>query len=79
MAFEGHICVRHIFGNNVWDSCCRLLFVFGLVCTVMCSLYVDHRRALEYICDVGGILYSEAYANNVKCMYISVPHCIGFI
>ena len=83
MAFDGLIYCWHIDSSNVESTCCRLLFC-GLVCTVMSSLYVDHKsNAVGHICAMLQAYISEASASDEKCMYICVPDhivdCIGFI
>ena len=44
----------------------------------MWGLYVDHSSyAVGHMCNLGGHICSEAYANNVKCMFtITCGHII---
>ena len=57
-------------------------FLFGFVCVVIWDLYIDHNSsAVDHSYVVMGI-FVQAYANDVKCMYICVPghivNCTGF-
>ena len=34
VAFDGHICIWHIYYNSMWNKCCTML-IFWLICAVI--------------------------------------------
>ena len=70
MAFEGHICCWHLYGSGILIKIYSLLF--SSTCAVILGLYVDYSSSAVGIpVQCGRNICSGAYANNVKCMYIS--------
>ena len=70
MAFEGHICCWHIYGNSMVNESFSILFVL-LINAAMCSPYIDFSSSAVGITYMhcGRHICSGAYASNVKCMY----------
>ena len=69
---------QHIFGNSMVNkSCC-----FWLICKVIRDLCIVYSSSSTYV-QCGMHIHSEAYTNNVKCIYSSVTghtiQCSWFI
>ena len=83
MAFDGHICCWHMYGDSMENKECGLTFLL-VICKVIWGIYRLQLKVQGNMHVQGGRhICLGVYANNMICMYTDVSghivDCSDFI